>query len=147
MKRIYKEYWPPFWTGCNLFLSVRFSVVFIGFSISKGQTATGSVRFFSVQSGLVSVYFRFIEPNLQTLLFKVCSQWTLEGLHFNEGDGHVCIEVWAQKSNHPRWNIWCLQHPSPTLHHNGCQWEMAGCTPGHAPLFCSNRKLSNSCRL
>ena len=34
----------------------------------KGRTATGSVWFFSVRSGPVSVYFRFIEPNLQTLL-------------------------------------------------------------------------------
>ena len=67
MKRIYKEYRPPFWTGCNRFLLVWFGAVFIGFSISKGRTATGSVRFFSVRSGPVSVYFQFIEPNLQTL--------------------------------------------------------------------------------
>ena len=57
MKRNYKEYRPPFWTGCNRFLSVFLSQ----------KVKLQPVWFVFFRFGPVSVYFWFIEPNLQTL--------------------------------------------------------------------------------
>ena len=104
MKHIYKEYWPPFWTGCNRFLSVWFGAVFIGFYRS------GLVWFLSVFLSqkvelqpvqFSPVWFRFISGSLNWTfkhyreVFFAFKKESMKRLKFREGE-----EIW--------WT-WCLQ--------------------------------------
>ena len=113
MKHICKEYRPPLWTGCNRFSLVWFGAVFIGFSIPKGWTATGSVRFFSVQSGPVSVYFQFIEPNLQTLV--TYGSLSCLAKHFKEPQAVSSIKKYYISMSSDVRFCWCTCYIIATL--------------------------------
>src|ERR1700734_2678531 len=78
----------------NRSLSVRFEAVFIGFYFQKVRTATGPVRFKSVRFGPVSVFFRSIEPDLQTLC--ISRLYIMYDLWIRSEKGKPATTKWAQ---------------------------------------------------